>query len=141
MSFEALLRSAILGYSPVADLVADGDDFRFQQTPLDANIGYPAIGFGRVDTVYGQTHSGRTDCYPIRIQYDCWDRTPQGADELADALVDSFETFNLSQVAESPQVLSGRPYKLLNRLVRPEPEAEPPIFRVIVEARHYVREQ
>lgn len=141
MSAEALLRASILGYGPLADLVDDGaGEFRFEEMPLDSEIEYPAIAFQRIGTKPDYTHSGKTDIEVVRMQYDCWDRTPEGARALADALVASFATFNLSAVPQSPPVLSGKPNFLDARFSRPETEAEPPIFRVVVDARHYVRE-
>lgn len=144
MSVEALLRSAVLGYDPLAALISDGlspEGFRAQEAPLDQDTGYPALCFQRIATGYGYTHGGRTDVHTVRMQWDCWAQTPEGASDLADALIKSFDTFDLSAEDESPPVVRRKPNFVLTRLVRPDTEAEPPIFRVIVDARHYVREQ
>ena len=133
MSFEVDYRNALLGYAPLAALVGELVSER-----LDQETAYPAIRFARVSTNRLYSMGGRNTMCVARVQNDCWSPDVEESLDVADKLIQALDTFSLAEANPgSPAVYPQKPNFVINQWTSNDPDADPVIWRRIVEVRMY----
>lgn len=136
MSIESRFRTGVLAYAPVSALI--GNRFYRNQLPQEPPQ-FPLARYQRISTVpiYTQALAGNNSLPPkwVRFQIDILaagkvtgTQSGEQTDAIANAIVASLQTFNLSAEPESPAVLRQAPNYLLAQRSFLEPNTQPPLF-------------
>lgn len=133
MSFETDFASAVAAYSGVSALIGS----RIYHAELRQGSQLPAVVFQRIATSFMHTHSGLNAVRVARVQLDCWAADEAQALSLAAAVIASLETFNL---ADDQSVPVSFPNLALTQFPLNDREADPPVYRQVLEARIWFRE-
>lgn len=142
-SVEQRFRDGILADPVVASLIG----IRLYDRQLPQNPVYPCGVYQRISTVpiYSQQLGGsNAQMGWIRFQVDVFASGPGSglaASNLAVAITNALQGFNLSGQPESPTVLRQAPNYLVMRKSGVKPDLQPPLFTERLDVRSFYQEE
>ena len=147
MTTEQIIRDALLDYAPLTTIIGAAGLYLVQ---LPQNVlgtlqnDTCAMTYQRIATTRLYAHDGPADVGSARFQFTAWAGGKNGAQRVlacAQALIDGLKTFNASQLPASPDTLLAAPNFVLDQRLEVEPQTRPPVFRCLIDARIWFRDQ
>lgn len=137
MGMEERMRTALLADAGVTS--ATGGRMAEGHKPQGSAL--PQVTFKRSSTPFTYVQEGRSSIYWSRVTFMCWSKTPDGARQMAAAIIAALPTFDLTQVPQDPEpVLDRSPNKVLNQFADEWPDPEPTIYRAILDVKIWFTE-
>lgn len=141
MTLEENFRAALLADSAVAGYLAG----RLYLEQLPNGPTFPCAAYQRVSTVpqsYSHTPAaGQKLTQWARIQLTIWAATGIVTSQIAQAVVNALNGFNLWEALASPALSpNGFPNFLMNQRMMIEPQTNPPLYKTILDLKIWFRD-
>ncbi len=147
MTLEQIIRDALLAYSPFTAIVGAAGLYLVQlpQNVLGTLQSDTCVAtYQRISGTRIYAHYSANDVGAARFQFTAWAGGKNGAARVlacAQAIIDGLKTFNAGQVPSSPDVLLQAPNFVIDQRMEVEPQTRPPIFKCMLDARIWFRDQ